>query len=434
MTPGASGPGPFALVDCNNFYCSCERVFDPRLAGRPVVVLSNNDGCAVARNPEAKALGIKMGAPFFKIERELREAGGVARSSNYALYADMSNRVMTLLAEYSQQQEIYSIDESFLGLAGTRDLMRIGLDIRTKVLRWTGITVCVGIGPTKTLAKLSNHVAKKQPEWKGVCDITELSLTELDALIGNIPVGEIWGVGRKLDARLNDMGISTVRHLRDASPARIRKAFSVVLERTVLELNGISCIAMEEVAPDKQQIMVSRSFGAAVYDLPDLEQSVAAHIGRAAEKLRRQQSCAGCVSVFIHTSPFRTNDPQYSRSITIPISPATDDTLLLTNAALAGLRRIYKPGYAFAKSGTMLAELIDRNRVPRDLFSNVATSSKTASLMATLDQVNAKFGRGSMTTGAAHRVTAAYAPQAMRQERKSPAYTTQWDALIRIKG
>lgn len=346
-----------ALIDVNNFYASCERVFNPKLAGRPVVVLSNNDGCVVARSAEAKALKIPMGAPYFEIERDFRKHGGIALSSNYALYADMSNRVMSILAEYSPQQEVYSIDECFLGMEGFQELSSIGQAIRTHIKQWTGLPVCVGFGQSKTLSKLANHVAKKQPEWNGVCDLTMLDVNDRDALIGGIEVGEVWGVGRRIAERLEAMGIRTVRQLRDADHAQIRKMFSVVLERTVMELRGIPCLELEEVAPAKQQIMVSRSFGQSVFDLADLESAVGNFIFRAAEKLRNQDSCASAVMVFAQTSPFK-DMPQYGRSITVPISTATDDTLTLTNAAMTGLAAIYKPGYAYAKAGVMLTELI----------------------------------------------------------------------------
>jgi len=418
----------FALIDCNNFYASCERVFNPSLAGHPVVVLSNNDGCVVARSAEAKALGIPMGAPYFKIERDFRRSGGVALSSNYPLYADMSNRVMSLLAGFSPNQEVYSIDECFLGMTGFHELTSIGQDIRQKVKQWTGLPVCVGFGPSKTLAKLTNHVAKKRPEWNGVCDLTALSPREQDALIGGLDVSEVWGVGRRIAARLQAMGITTVRQLRDADPAHIRRAFSVVLERTVLELQGTSCLALEEIAPAKQQIMVSRSFGQPVYELADLENAVGSFVDRAAEKLRSQNSCAGAVMVFAQTSPFR-DTPQYGRSITVPNSTATDDTLHLTSAATAGLKSIYRDRFAYSKAGVMLIELIDRELVPRDLFSCDEQRGKSAALMAALDKVNARFGRGALTTGAA----AAGEIWRMRQDRKSPSYTTSWDDLIRIK-
>lgn len=419
----------FALIDCNNFYASCERVFNPALDGRPVVVLSNNDGCVVARSAEAKALKIPMGAPYFKIERVIRKHGGVALSSNYALYADMSNRVMSILAGYSPRQEVYSIDECFLGMEGFQELTTIGTAIRAHIKQWTALPVCVGFGPTKTLSKLANHVAKKQPEWNGVCDLTMLDESDRDALIGGIEIGEVWGVGRRIAERLGDMGIATVRQLRDADQAQIRKMFSVVLERTVMELRGVSCLELEEVAPAKQQIMVSRSFGQPVFELADLENAVGNFTFRAAEKLRNQESCAGAVMVFAQTSPFR-DTAQYGRSITVPISTATDDTLALTNAAMTGLAAIYKPGFAYAKAGVMLTELIEHDRVPQDLFSEPELKGKSQALMAALDKVNARFGRGALTTGAA----TAQARWGMKQDRRTPRYSTHWSELIRLKG
>ena len=288
----------FALVDCNNFYASCEKLFNPRLKDRPVVVLSNNDGCVVARSAEVKALGIPMGVPWFKIRDDARRHGIVAFSSNYALYADMSNRVVDVLSGFAPNLEVYSIDESFLELSGMPlpegGLAAYGAEIRQRIADWLGLAVCVGIAPTKTLAKLANHCAKKGLAGAdGVCDFTALTRDELTALFDRIEVGEVWGVGRKIDARLAAMDIRTVRQLRDADAEAIRSRFSVVLERTVRELRGISCIDLEEVVPDRQQIMVSRSFGHLVQDLDELEEAVASYIARAAEKLRSQDSLAG---------------------------------------------------------------------------------------------------------------------------------------------
>jgi DNA polymerase V len=266
------------------------------------------------------------------------------------------------------------------------------------------------------------------PEWKSVCDLTALTESDQDALIGGPDVGEVWGVGRRIGERLAGMGITTVRQLRNADPAHIRRAFSVVLERTVLELQGASCLALEEMAPATKQIMASRSFGQSVFELQDLENAVGNFIARAAEKLRSQESCAGAVMVFAHTSPFR-DTPQYSRNITAPISNPTDDTLVLTNAAMAGLAAIYRPGFAYAKAGVMLSELIEREHVPKDRFNNVEQREKSFKLMAALDKVNARFGRGKLTTGAA----ATHGIWRMKQDRKSPSYATAWSDLIRLR-
>jgi DNA polymerase V len=285
----------FALVDGNNFYVSCERVFNPQLEGRPVVVLSNNDGIVVARSAEVRALGVKMGGPWFQLRDTARKHGILAFSSNYALYADMSNRMMRILGDYSPHQEIYSIDECFLGFDGfpAAELAAIGQRIRRQVKQWVGIPVCVGIGATKTLAKLANHCAKKGLAGAdGVCDFGRMQPAELDELFGRIAVGEVWGVGRRLSEKLAARGIATVRELRDADAVTLAEAFSVVLQRTVMEVRGISCLELEALAPAKKQIVSSRSFGTYVTTLDELEEAVSTYTARAAEKLRRQPTVA----------------------------------------------------------------------------------------------------------------------------------------------
>ena len=416
----------FALVDCNNFYASCERTFNPKLAGHPIVVLSNNDGCVVARSAESKIMGIPMGVPYFKIEKDFRKAGGIALSSNYALYADMSNRVMSILAKFSPGQEVYSIDECFLSMDGQSDLSEIGKIIRTRVRQWTGLPVCVGIGPSKTLAKLANHVAKKRPAWSGVCSLIGLSEQEQLEIIGDFDVGEVWGVGRKITARLEQMGITTVRQLRGADVTLIRREFSVVMERTVMELRGVSCLALEDVAPPKKQIMSSRSFGQPVFDLPGLEEAVAAYISRAAEKLRRQRHVAGGVMVLLETNPFKPGEPQYHPSIAVPLVTPTSDTRELIRSAFIGLHRIFREGYAYKKAGVMLMELGPQASMRQnDLFATPADSEKSTKLMATMDALNARFGRGS-TRLAAEGVEQDWK---MKRGRMSPCYTTRWEDL-----
>ncbi len=308
-----------ALIDVNNFYVSCERVFNPTLEDRPVVVLSNNDGCAVARSNEVKALGVKMGQPWFQLKDLAKKHGIIAYSSNYTLYADMSNRVMSILAVFSPNQEIYSIDECFLDLTEFRkqNLILYGQQIRQRVKQWTGLPVCVGIGSTKTLAKLANHIAKKNPEFNGVCDLNAMSLGQQVEWFGKIEVGEIWGVGRRLAPKLHEIGIKTMLDLKTASPSQLRTRFSVVMEKTIREINGTACIELEEINPPKKQIVSSRSFGIPVSDLASLEESVSLYISRAAEKLRRQQSYAGSVHVSIRTSPFNEKEPYYANGMTI---------------------------------------------------------------------------------------------------------------------
>jgi DNA polymerase V len=416
-------PRNLALIDCNNFYASCERVFNPALEGRPLVVLSNNDGCVVARSQEVKDLGIKMGVPWFQIETLAKQHGIVAFSSNYALYADMSNRVMAILATFSPSQEVYSIDECFLDLAGfeRRGFTRYGQEMRSAIKRWVGLPVCVGIAPTKTLAKLVNHVAKKRPQFEGVCNFNELSAGEIDAIMGELPVGEVWGVGSRYAARLQQMGISTVLDLRRASPKAMRQQFSVVMERTVAELNGESCLALEEMAPAKKQIMSSRSFGRPVFTLEELAQSVASYMSRAAEKLRRQHSLAGAVQVYVRTNPFKEKEPQYSQGLILPLPDPTDDTRQLVSAALVVLRRLYQPGFAYAKTGVMLTEIIAANQRAPTLFDDTAGMARTQNLMHAVDSINRAYGRGTIRL-AAEGIEQRWK---MRAGRRSPAFTTR---------
>jgi DNA polymerase V len=415
-----------ALIDCNNFYVSCERAFNPSLKGKPVVVLSNNDGCAVARSNEVKALGVKMGEPWFKMKDLARKHGIIAYSSNYALYANMSNRVMRILSDFSPDQEVYSIDECFLDLTGfqSRNLIDYGQEMRQRIRQWTGLPVCVGIGASKTLAKLANHIAKKNSQFNGVCNLNVIPPQELDDWLSHIEVGEVWGVGRKITERLQAMGIRTVQALRLTDPATIRERFSVVLERTVRELNGIACLELEDVAPDKKQIISSRSFGAYITRIEDLGEAVSQYMSRAAEKLRRQQSVAGAVYVYIRTNPHREGKPQYSQGITIPIPQATDDTMQLVRVALWGLKRIYRPGYEYQKAGVMLSEIVPATALQHDLFSR-DTSQRITARMDVLDKVNRRMGRHALILGS----DSTHQGWKMKSGNRSPAYTTCWKEL-----
>jgi DNA polymerase V len=420
-----------ALIDGNNFYVSCERVFQPELEGKPVVVLSNNDGCVVARSQEVRALGVPMGAPWFKLRDLAKQHGIIAKSSNYTLYADMSQRMHSVIGQFAPEQEIYSIDETFLDLTGfNRDLIEYGLQIRQRVRQWTGIPVCVGIGSTKTLAKLANHSAKKVlvPNMaNGVVDFNQLSASELNQLFGSIDVGEVWGVGRRNKDRLYGIGIQTVKDLRYVSISRIKKEFNVVLARTVAELNGESCLALEEVAPPKQQIVSSRSFGQPVYLLEDLNEAVVSYASRAAEKLRKQDHVAGAIQVFLQTNPFKPDEPQYNNAVAVKLVKASDNSFRLSEAALYGLKRIYKPGYAYKKAGVMLMSLCPSNQLPVDLFSgfNEPETQRAKSLMATLDEINARMGRGTVRSAG----EGIHKPWAMRSDNKSFAFTTDWGQL-----
>ena len=418
-----------ALIDVNNFYVSCERAFNPKLKTKPVVVLSNNDGCAISRSNEVKELGIAMGAPWFRMQALVKQHGIVGLSSNYPLYADMSNRVMSILRDFSPNQEVYSIDECFLDLTGFSfvNLAEYGQTMRRRILDWTGLPVCVGIGSTKTLAKLANHCAKKQPVFKGVCNFNALTDKALTNLLAGLPVGEVWGVGRKLSPKLNAIGIHTALDLKCADPNRIRQQFSVVMQKTVMELNGTVCIELQEIASPKKQILSSRSFGHSVADYNSLAESITLYMSRAAEKLRKQGSCAGSVFVYIRTSPFKTEEPQYSNGMTIPLPIPTDDTRQLVKLALWGLKRIYKAGFKYAKAGVMIGELVSASEVQPDFFAkNFEISSNK--LMGVLDAVNNKMGRGTMKLAS----EGFKQPWRMKQGNKSPNYTTQWTGIPNV--
>ena len=415
----------FALIDGNNFYVSCERVFNPGLVGRPVVVLSNNDGCAVSRSNEAKALGVRMGQPWFQMQDLAKRHGIVALSSNYALYADMSARMMAVLATYAPDQEMYSIDECFLGMDGFDRWDRVAhaRRMRQQVRQWVGLPVCVGIAESKTLAKLANHAAKKGLAGKeGVCDLATLSQVERSALFSRINVGEVWGIGPRLTQRLAERNITTVEALRTADPKVLRREYSVVVERTVTELNGISCLGLDDVAPHKQEIQSSRSFGTYVRDLGQLEEAVATYIATAAAKLRSQHSLATRVHVYIRTNPFKPDRPQYLQAITVPLTVATDDTLRLTQAALWGLRRIYRPGYDYQKAGITLMELIDAGVTQGDLFCQARDNTR---VMQAMDRINRTWGKGTLRSGA----EGINKRWQMKRARMSPAFTTRWDQI-----
>jgi DNA polymerase V len=420
-----------ALIDVNNFYVSCERVFNPSLEGKPMVVLSNNDGCAIARSNEAKALGVKMGEPWFKLKDLARCHGIIAYSSNYALYADMSNRVMEILRGFSPQQEVYSIDECFLDLTGfeRRDLADYGLEIRSRIKQWVGLPVCVGIGASKTLAKLANHIAKKNPEFNGVCDSNAMTEQEWNAWLARIEVGEVWGIGRKLAPKLNQIGIQSALDLKRADAETMRARFSVVMEKTIRELNGTVCIELEDAPPPKKQILSSRSFGMPVTDRDSLAESITLYMTRAAEKLRRQRSYAGSVHVFIRTSPFRPDDRQYSNAMTIPLPCPTDDTRKLVNVALWVLKRLYRPGYRYAKAGVMLSEIVPAAGCQTDLFADQTMSPNSERLMTALDAINRKMGKDSVKLAS----EGMKRPWAMKQGNKSPCFTTNWNDIVAVQ-
>ncbi|MCG6932100.1 MAG: Y-family DNA polymerase [Gallionella sp.] len=421
-----------ALIDCNNFYVSCERLFQPGLEGKPVVVLSNNDGCVVSRSPEVRDLGIKMAVPWFQLKQLAKRHGIIALSSNYALYADISGRVMRLLSQFSPNQEIYSIDECFLdltGMEGTSDLTSYAQTIRATIRQCVGIPVCIGIAPSKTLAKLANHVAKKHKQYHGVCDFNAMTARMLDNLLARIEAGEVWGVGRRSAERLQKMGISTVLELKYSPARRVRAEFGVVMERIVAELNGETCIGLGEVTPPRQQIICSRSFGVPVSLLADLEQAVIAYASRAAEKLRSQLSIANGIQVYIRTNPHKDDIQQYQQSTLVSLPEPTDDSRLLCRAALDGLHKIYRSGYPYQKAGVMLTGIIPATSRPRTLFDDVAAQQKSAALMETLDRINRRMGSGTMQLlGEGVRKN-----WAMRRGNMSQRYTTEWDELAVVR-
>ena len=426
----------YALVDGNNFYVSCERVFRHSLQGRPVVVLSNNDGCAIARSNEAKALGIAMGAPWFKIKHMEESDGLVALSANFALYGDLSDRMMSLAAGLGPRQEIYSIDESFIEMTGVRgDLVERSHKIRARILQWVGIPCGIGIGSTKTLAKLANHIAKtaeRKPDsypekLAQVCNLAALPQDELDAVLAATPVGEVWGIGRRISAQLIDGGVKTVLDLTRADPATVRRKFSVIVERTVRELQGTPCIDLEHLPQPKQEIACTRSFGHPITELHELAEAVTEFASRAAQKLRQQHSLTGQVLCFIRTSPFRS-DPQYSRSITVPLRRPSADTAQIVAAALAGLRAIYRPDYNMAKAGVMLLELQSDSIQQQELALEDDDVVERGHLMATLDGLNLRYGRGTVSMASAG-LAGDRRAWSMKQERRTPAYTTDWNDI-----
>ena len=426
----------YALVDGNNFYVSCERVFRHSLQGRPVVVLSNNDGCAIARSNEAKALGIAMGAPWFKIKHMEESDGLVALSANFALYGDLSDRMMSLAAGLGPRQEIYSIDESFIDLTGVRgDLVERSHKIRARILQWVGIPCCIGIGSTKTLAKLANHIAKTAERKPGVypeklaqiCNLSALPQQELEAVLAATAVGEVWGIGRRISAQLVEGGVATVLDLVRADTATIRSKFSVVVERTVRELQGTPCVDLESMPQPKQEIACTRSFGHPTTELHELAEAVTEFASRAAQKLRKQHSLTGQVLCFIRTSPFRS-DPQYSRSITVPLRRPSADTGQIVAAALVGLRAIYRPDYKIAKAGVMLLELQSDSVLQRELAIDDDDLVERSQLMETLDGLNLRYGRGTVSMASAG-LAGDRRTWSMKQERRTPQYTTNWNDL-----
>lgn len=417
-----------ALVDCNNFYASCEKLFRPDLKHKPLIVLSNNDGCVVARSREAKALGIKMGVPVFQVRALIREHGIAVFSSNYALYADMSSRVMRVLEMLAPEVEIYSIDEAFLELTGVShavNLTDLGTQVRATVGQWTGIAVCVGIAPTKTLAKLANHAAKQYPATRGVVDLTDPERQR--RLMALLPVSEVWGIGRRLTLRLNQLGIKTALDLAQTEPHWIQKEFSIVVARTVRELNGESCLELESVAPPKKQIVCSRSFGERIMDKHAMRGAIGQYTARAGEKLRHEKQVAKRITVFIRTSLFNAAEPSYGNTVTSELLRHTSDTRDLLAQSHRLLDSIWRDGYRYAKAGIMLSDFCSEAQGQRGLFDGIDSRPHSPGLMKVIDQINQQ--KRGLVFLAGQGIKKGWS---MRRDYLSPGYTTHWQDLPRV--
>lgn len=416
-----------SLIDCNSFYASCERVFRPDLAKTPIVVLSNNDGNVIARSAEAKPF-IKMGDPFFMVKNVLREHGIVAFSSNYALYGDISSRVMTIIEQMAPATEVYSIDEAFAELTGLQgDLSQYAHLIKDRILRCTGIPVGIGIASSKTLAKLANHGAKKWiKQTRGVLDIRDPD--RRDRLLKACEVSDVWGIGRRMTEHLHAMRIHTAWDLAQSDPWMLRKKFNVVVEKTARELRGLACLELEEAAAPKREICCSRAFGRRLRELPAIREAVATYAARAAEKLREQGSVCQRVHVSIRTGMFNPAEPKFANGIGCRLLSPSNDTREITKAAMHGLELIYQPGFAFMKAEVLLLEICQSGEYTPDLFASEQPAN-SQKLMKVMDQINAKWGRGTMRPA---RITVS--PEwAMKRDFLSPSYTTRIDQLWKVQ-
>lgn len=385
-------------------------------------------------------MGIVMGAPYFKVRTAYEKAGGVALSSNYSLYADISSRMMSVIGQYSDRQEVYSIDESFLewGGFGHFDLTAMSVRLRDQVRRWVGIPVGVGVGETRTLAKLANHLAKKHPDFQGdgICNLLMLSASARERYLSDIAVNDVWGIGRRWGAKFAGLGIRNALELSQVEPAWVRQYFGAVPERTALELRGVACLAMEALPPPRQQIICSRSFGQLLTALEPLRQAVSTYTARATEKLRQQGLQAGALAVFLHTPPFNPNEPQYHPSLTVRLVTPSQDTFVLGLAARRGLEQLYKRGYRYQKAGVMLLELTPLRTGPVSLFqeNGTARSEGRSQLLQVMDTINREMGRGTLWTAAQGQARIERETRwRMKRERLSPAYTTRWEALPKVR-
>ncbi|ADI91863.1 Y-family DNA polymerase [Acinetobacter oleivorans] len=394
----------FFLIDVNNMYVSCERVFDPSLNNKPVIVLSNNDGCAVARSHESKALNIKMGVPLFQIKDIVQKHNVVVLSSNYVMYAEMSRRFHKILASYVTEEEVepYSIDECFVDFTAYErnfDLEKVGQQMRQQLWKWLGLPVCVGIGRSKTESKIANHIAKKNAGFNSVCDLVNMDPCNKEYYFSLIDVSEVWGVGRKHAKKLHSMGVKSVLDLACTEAREMQRQFSIVMARTINELQGISCIEIEDTPPSKKQIIKSCSFGAKVTELDDLKEAIAMHAQEACKRLRDEESLCGCLLVFVQSSPFDESAPFYNKSITGAFSEPTDCATDFVQAAVKMVSDIFKEGIKYKKCGVILTGLEPKAGHTYDLLTDFETIEKKEKLMQTLDNVHTKFGKKKLGVG-----------------------------------
>jgi DNA polymerase V len=417
----------FALIDCNSFYASCERVFRPDLQRTPIVVLSNNDGCVIARSADAKPF-VKMGALFHEIRGDLKRHGIVAFSSNYALYGDMSERVMSIIEAHLPAIEVYSIDEAFADLSGMPEsLEALARSLQYEVKLKTGIPVGIGIAHTKTLSKLANHAAKRwQKQTGGVVDLRDP--IRRDKLLKALPVEEVWGIGKRMQVHLNSMSIKTAWDLASSDAWMLRKRFSVIIEKTARELRGIACLELEDAAPAKQEICCSRSFGKRLKAIEPIQEAATAFATRAAEKLRQQASLCRQVRISLRTGMFSPNEAKYANGLLCQLPYPTDDTRLIIAAVREGISRLYRDGFSYAKAQVLLLDLCKRDEYTADLFAP-EQPVKTEQLMTALDAINSRWGRGTLQPGR----IAKKSEWGMRQELLSPSYTTDWSELLVVK-
>ena len=415
-----------ALIDCNSFYASCERIFNPKLLGKPIVVLSNNDGCIITRSAEAKALGIKMGEPYFKAKKIIEKNNVKVFSSNYSLYGDISQRVMEILLGFSPEVEIYSIDEAFLNFKGFKnhESLTYCKHIRQTITQWVGIPVCIGVGSTKTLSKIANHLAKKEADYEGICILK--GDEKIEEALNRIEIGDVWGIGRRLSKFLRNYEVRTAKQFAFLDRRWIRKNMGVVGEKIQLELCGVSCLDLELLPSPKKSCCVSRSFSRPIEKIEELQESIANYGSRVAEKIREEGLIAQSMSIFVLTNHFNKKEKQYSSSIKLQLDYPTSDSKLIVKRAVEGIKRIYKEGYRYKKAGIILYELHSSSSV-RGLLDY--DKPRTDSLMRSLDEINYRYGSATLRL-AAEGIRRSWH---MRREKVSPCYTTSFDQLMIVK-